>query len=216
MLHYQLARSNPTLLLLKYHFSSIIIFTALIETHNAQENPSSFTLGHNEFSDMTHDEFRERMRLGEFTPELVMREDKQFNFMEFDEAEEKQELNNSRLRGAAEAEEAKAVERKLQAATDDKDEADWHNKGLMGPIRNQGICGACWAFSAIGSIESAMAIGKYNKMTPNEQAEMLNKVNSSGGNGVGVGNDLGLVVPLSEQNLIDCDTLHEKGCKGGL
>jgi hypothetical protein len=30
------------------------------------------------------------------------------------------------------------------------------------------------------------------------------------------GADLGLVVPLSEQNLIDCDTAYEKGCEGGL
>merc|ERR1719156_4164 len=60
----------------------------------------------------------------------------------------------------------------------------------MGPIKNQGLCGACWAFSAVGSIESSMAIDKDN--------------------------DLGLVVPLSEQNLIDCDTLREKGCEGGL
>ncbi|KAL7541471.1 hypothetical protein ACHAXR_011753 [Thalassiosira sp. AJA248-18] len=179
----------------------------LIETHNAKK--SSFTLGHNEFSDMTHVEFRERMNLGEFAPELINNH-KKFNFMEHGEEEKKEMNNSSNLRGPAEV----AVERKLQAATD---EIDWHDKGLMGPIRNQGICGACWAFSAIGSIESAMAIDKYNKMTPNEQAELAEKAKVDGEEEKnGLTNDLGLVVPLSEQDLIDCDTLYEKGCQGGL
>jgi len=176
----------------------------LIETHNAKK--SSFSLGHNEFSDMSHAEFRERMRLGEFTPDLIHNlVGKDFKFMEFND--EEGEASNSRLRGATET----AVERKVQA-TNDVDETDWHGKGLMGPIRNQGKCGACWAFSAVGSIESAMAIDKFNVMTPNEQAQFLEK----DGLAVGLTNDLGLVVPLSEQNLIDCDVLHEKGCEGGL
>ena len=199
---------------------------------------------------MTHTEFKKRMGLGEFAPELINREGKVFNFMEYNEEEdddEEEELSNSRLRGGVVADEA-VVERKLQGpvpinpantpTATDKDEKDWHELGLMGPIRQQvslivevcggvvldtacahlmfiilllytikGLCGACWAFSAIGSIESAMAIDKYTKMTPDEQAQLVQtKVN----------NDLGLVVPLSEQNLIDCDTLHENGCQGGL
>jgi len=188
---------------------------ALIETHNAKQ--SSFTLGHNDFSDMTHTEFRQRMGLGEFAPELIHRQGKQFRFKEFIDSKVAEEggagaIGNSRLRGPAQS---STVERNLQAqaapiqptlATSTIDAADWHAKGLMGPIRNQGICGACWAFSAIGSIESAMAIDKYNGMTPVEQAQLV----STGSGG------LGLVEPLSEQNLIDCDRLHEKGCNGGL
>lgn len=178
----------------------------LIETHNAKK--ASFTLGHNEYSDMTHDEFLQRMKLGPYSPGLIIGDKKEFNFMEFHE-HKKEDVSNSRLRGTEEA----AVERKLQAATSDADEKDWHGIGLMGPIRNQGICGACWAFSAIGAIESAMAIGKFKKMTPNEQSALVEQKSKGE---VSVGNDLGLVVPLSEQNLIDCDTMMEKGCDGGL
>lgn len=164
-------------------------------------------MGHNDFSDMSHAEFLARMNLDNSGPTIVGK--KEFNFMEHDEPP-KEDLSNSRLRGASET----ATERRL--ADEDEDVSkDWHEIGLMGPVRNQGICGACWAFSAIGSIESAMAIIKYNDMTPNEQAELL-AARGQGEGGVNVGNDLGLVVPLSEQDMIDCDVLQENGCNGGL
>lgn len=51
-------------------------------------------------------------------------------------------------------------------------------------------------------------------MTPPEQTELLNKVGVDESSGVV--NDLGLVIPLSEQDIIDCDTAHEHGCMGGL
>ena len=126
---------------------------------------------------------------------------------------------NAKLRGTASAsavdEEVVATERRrLDDTTTPTDEHDWATMGLLGPIRNQGICGACWAFSSIGAIESAMAIQKYNKMTPNEKAERWDAVGVDEKGGVR--DDLGLVVPLSEQDLIDCDTLYEKGCDGGL
>ncbi|KAH0453777.1 hypothetical protein IEQ34_018101 [Dendrobium chrysotoxum] len=65
-------------------------------------------------------------------------------------------------------------------------EKDWRKDGIVSPVKNQGNCGSCWAFSATGAIEAA-----YTQLT-------------------------GKAISLSEQQLIDCSLKYNNfGCAGG-
>jgi len=63
---------------------------------------------------------------------------------------------------------------------------DWSQKGAVSKVKDQGMCGSCWAYSATQGIESAvfMATGK-------------------------------LPPPLSPQQIISCDRNLAAGCSGG-
>ncbi|XP_068896214.1 digestive cysteine proteinase 2-like [Tenebrio molitor] len=63
---------------------------------------------------------------------------------------------------------------------------DWRDQGMVSPVKNQGSCGSCWAFSSTGAIESQMKIA----------------------NGAGYDSS------VSEQQLVDC-VPNALGCSGG-
>jgi len=50
-----------------------------------------------------------------------------------------------------------------------KDSIDWRDEYKVSSVKNQGHCGGCWAFSAVGAVESAWAIKKNTLYNLSEQ-----------------------------------------------
>lgn len=62
---------------------------------------------------------------------------------------------------------------------------DWRTKGMVTPVKNQGVCGSCWAFATAETIESHWAIntGELQELSEQFILDCTPNPNHCGGNG---------------------------------
>uniref|UniRef100_A0A3G9CNE8 Cathepsin L cysteine proteinase n=1 Tax=Laqueus rubellus TaxID=93892 RepID=A0A3G9CNE8_LAQRU len=130
-----------------------------IESHNKlfDQGKKSYTLGFNEYSDLSIQDIKEKMNGFKRNYKKTLAGSHRVSYLS--------PLVNFTL----------------------PDKMDWRDKGYVTPVKNQGQCGSCWAFSTTGSLE-----GQHFRQK-------------------------GKLVSLSEQNLLDCSGKYgNEGCNGGL
>merc|ERR1719420_2496712 len=73
----------------------------------------------------------------------------------------------------------------LQSAAPNPASVDWRTKGAVTPVKNQGGCGSCWAFSATESVEShyQIASGKLLTLAPQTYVNCVKNPHQCGGTG---------------------------------
>ncbi|KAH7440307.1 hypothetical protein KP509_04G100700 [Ceratopteris richardii] len=125
-----------------------------IDAHNKKEG-STFKLGLTRFADLNQEEFKQSRRLGLKLP--VHR------------------LGSLRHHSNRKPAPSSIV-------NDLAGSVDWRSLGAVTSVKDQGMCGSCWAFSATGAIEGANAIATGSLVSVSEE-ELVTCSSASGCDG---------------------------------
>lgn len=68
------------------------------------------------------------------------------------------------------------------------DQMDWRLYGAVTPVKDQSVCGSCWSFGTVGTIEGALFL-KTGKLTPLSQQALVDCSWGFGNNGCDGGED---------------------------
>lgn len=129
----------------------------VVAVAQSKRNPLA-SFGVNEFSDLTADEFKTRHNLDQY-----------------------RRRHGLSLRGEVDRSPRSADAVARDAARPKV--VDWREKGAVVPVKNQGQCGSCWAFSVVANIEGQWALAGHNLTSLSEQELVSCDANDDGCDG---------------------------------
>jgi C1A family cysteine protease len=149
----------PTLEDFHYRFSVFRENLKDIVLHNLEQK-DNFTMGVNQFSDLTAEEFHWEY-VGKYVRNVD--QDDQSQFLRFGKKCKSYQYIGSSV----------------------PDLIDWRKKNVVTSVKDQGQCGSCWSFSATGAIEGAWAIytGSLVNLSEQQLVDCSKKYGNLGCNG---------------------------------
>ncbi|CAA9988175.1 knowpain-4 [Plasmodium knowlesi strain H] len=130
---------------MQQRYLSFVENLAKINAHNNKENVL-YKKGTNQYSDMSFEEFRKTMLTLRF--DLTRKIGNSPHVSNYDDVLKKY---------------------KPADAVVDNEKYDWREHNAVSEIKNQDLCGSCWAFGAVGAVESQYAIRKNQHILISEQ-----------------------------------------------